>query len=259
MSDFKLTDKTALIAGPFTLCLQNITTKLTEAGTNVTILTNDVKGCQRFCQNICDLREVSERFGRAVTLESELTDDKSAEELFSKSAEIFGTSDLYIDLHMLSLNVPFWTNEMPDTLTNDFTKQFGNFQKMAAAAAKFIKSRNRGRILLLFNELDAISSEKMNFSRFREISELVSKMGREIGAGAFHTSINALSLGVSEEYLTTRFPKIRSIQLALQELKKTIPHAKIIDHNDIANLVLFLVSPLSTGVNGQIIHLDNAL
>jgi enoyl-[acyl-carrier-protein] reductase (NADH) len=50
-----------------------------------------------------------------------------------------------------------------------------------------------------------------------------------------------------------------TIQKANQELIKTLPQSRIVDYNEISNFTAFMASPYSSGLSGQMVHLNHAL
>ena len=256
---FKLTDKTALLAGNFNLCMQSIASKLTEAGANVVLLTNEPKMAERYCQSLSDLREVSEQHGRAIVLESALYSEEKSDHYFSKTAETFGTADIYVDLTLYNFKLPPFCKDIPKEFQDEFQRLFLQFQNMTSAAAKFLRSRSRGRIIVLLHELDMQTCEGTSFSGFDDFQKFLTTQASEIYTPPNNTSFNAVAVGTNEEYLITRFPKSRTIQESLKELRQSQPQARLVEHNDVSNLILYLASPLSSGLNGQILRLNHGL
>lgn len=252
-----LTDKTIVLAGPFGLLIQTLTARLTESGADVALVTDDIKAASRICQNILDMREVSEKNGRAVALDIPITNEKSAANIFSKAAEQLGGVDVYIDTHLFGLQIPFYKNEVIGDIDQTFNAAFQKLHFMTQSAASFLKSRTRGKILYIFHELDLWSADKADTNVYIDFIEYVRKTGMDLIKQ--NTGVNALAVGISEEFLLTRFGKNKTIQMAQQELVKHIPHAKLVDYNDISNTASFLVSPQATGISGQVINLDFAL
>jgi NAD(P)-dependent dehydrogenase (short-subunit alcohol dehydrogenase family) len=261
---FKLTDKTVVLAGPFGLLVQNLTTLLANCGADVAVVTDDVKSAQRVCQNIMDMREVSEKFGRATAIGADFGDEKSAAQSLSRSAEAFGSTDIYIDCHLFGLRLPFYADSAAagpamarETIEANFNSAFDTLQAMTAAAATFVKARSRGRILYLFHELDILAAKRVESPVFAQFGDFVRKTAQELSPQ--QAAVNAVAVGVNEEYLLSRFQKSASIQRALQELVKTLPAARLVDYADISNIVAFLASPLSNGISGQVLHVNHAL
>ncbi len=260
-SYFRLNDKTVVLAGPFGLLIQNLIAQLTECGADVAVLTDDFKGAQRVCQNIMDIREVSEKFGRAAAIEVKSSDEKTVSNCLSRAAELFGSADIYIDGYLFGLKIPFYGEPSPgpagakSTIEAQFHSALEHSKSMSNAALTFLKARARGRILYLFHELDVVMTEKVESNIFSEFTDYVVRLAKT--HAETHTAVNALAVGVNEEYLLSRFTKTSTIQKALQELVKTRIGARLVDYSDIAQAVTFLVSPLSNSISGQIIHLNH--
>ncbi len=260
-SSFRLNDKTVVLAGPYGLLLQNLTAQLAECGADVAVLTDDIKSAQRVCQNIMDMREVSEKFGRAAAIEVKLHDEKNVNASLSRAAELFGSTDIYIDAYLFGLKVPFYGDANPgpsgskSTIETQFHSTLEFSKTLSQAALAFLKSRARGRMLYLFHELDVMMAEKVESKVFAEFNEYIVKLAHSLVES--HTAVNALAVGVNEEYLLSRFPKTPTIQRSLQELVKVRPQARLVDYSDIAQVVSFLVSPVANGLSGQVIHLNH--
>jgi enoyl-[acyl-carrier-protein] reductase (NADH) len=101
------------------------------------------------------------------------------------------------------------------------------------------------------------AAEKVASTVFNDFEAYVYKLGKELSAQ--NTAVNALAVGVNEEYLLSRFPKTMTIQKANQELIKTLPQSRIVDYNEISNFTAFMASPYSSGLSGQMVHLNHAL
>jgi 3-oxoacyl-[acyl-carrier protein] reductase len=262
-SSFRLNDKTVVMAGPYGLLMQNLTAQLAECGADVAVLTDDYKSAQRVCQNIMDMREVSEKFGRAAAIEVKLHDEKSVTGSLSRAAELFGSTDIYIDAYLFGLKIPFYAdaNPGPACTKTAIEAQFHTtleFSKaLSQAALTFVKSRARGRLLYLFHELDMVMAERAESNVFIEFQNQIRQMALKYSET--QTAVNALAVGVNEEYLLSRFPKTPTIQKALQQLVQHRPNSRLIDYADIAQVVAFLVSPLANGLSGQTIHLNHGV
>lgn len=253
-----LNDKTIVLAGPFGLLMQNLISRLSEHGANIAVVTDDVKSASRVCQNIMDMREVSEKFGRAAAIEAKITDNKSAENSFSLSAETFGGIDVLIDTHLFGLNIPFFAEAngpSADNINNVYHKAFNLTQLMTTTAAAFLKARTRGRILYLLHELDIFAAEKCGSKVFSTLANFIHDIGLNLAEQ--NTSINALAIGVNEEYLLSRFSKAQTIQKSLLQLQQTIPHARLVDYSEIANVTSFMASPMSSSISGQILRCNH--
>lgn len=252
-----LTDKTILIAGPFGSLMQNLTSRLSEAGADVCIVTDDMKSAQRVCQNLNDMREVSEKYGRTAALEAQFKNEKDIGNMFSRTAEMFGSADVYIDTHLTNLPLPYYTDAKKEDLEKEFYPRLEKLRRMTAVATTYMKSRTRGRVLYLYHELDAWAAQHCDSPVFEEFKSYIQTTAKQFAAQ--QTAVNALAIGISEEYLLAHFAKKMTIQMAIKEVAKTIPNAKLVDYGEIGNFTAFLASPQSSGLSGQIIAVDHAM
>lgn len=252
-----MADKTVVISGPFGLLMQSLTQVLTEAGADVALLVEDANAAQRFCQNISDLKEMSEKYGRAAALQSRVTTEKEAQIDFSRCAELFGTTDAYIDLNLFGTKIPFFTGDVTAAADAEFEKNLNRTYLMSQAALFYLRSRHKSRVTYVFNELDALALNKINSTKLTEFTDYVRKMA--IDTIKDHITFNALAVGVSEEFLQARFSNAGPISASLKALKETLPLAKLVDYRDIGNMITFMVSPLSNGLNGQVVRLNHGL
>jgi enoyl-[acyl-carrier-protein] reductase (NADH) len=252
-----LIDKTVALAGPFGLLAQSLTQALTENGADVCLLTDDAKAATRFCQNITDLREMSEKYGRAQAVEAKAASEKEAEMEFRRCSELFGTTDIYIDTHLYSSKIPFFMNDVPASTRDTFETALKKTHFMSRAALTFLRARHKSRILYVFNEMDQVALEKVQSRQINEFVEHVKKMALETIKD--HITFNAMGLGVTEEFLLNRFPKSPTIQGSLRELQKVLPLVRLVEYRSICDAVTFMVSPLSSAINGQVVRLNHGL
>ena len=252
-----LVDKTVALVGPFGQLTHNLTARLAEYGANVCLATNNFAAADRICQNISDMREVSEKYGRTAAIETNFNSEKEIRNLFSRSAELFGGIDIYIDAQLFGLEIPFYTQKKVVDFEKSFKTFFENLKCATEVAAAYLKSRSKGKILYLYHELDMLAAEKSDSKVFVEFINYVKQKAIELSTQ--NTAVNSLAVGVNEEYLLTRFSKSLTIQQSLKELAKEIPHARLVDYNEITNYASFMVSPMSSGLSGQTIRLDHGL
>ena len=250
-----MSDKTVVISGPFGLLTQSLTQALTESGADVALLVDDAKAAQRFCQNISDLREMSERYGRATALESNPKTEKEAQIDMSRCSEVFGTTDIYIDTHLFSAKLPFFAGDV-QTAEKNFQEALEKTYLMSMGALFFLRARHKSRILYVFNELDQVALEKAGSQKMQEFRDYVKRMATETIKD--HITFNAIGIGISEEFLLSRFGN-GSIQSSLTKVREALPPAKLVEYRDISNLVAFMASPLSHAVNGQILRINHGL
>jgi 2-hydroxycyclohexanecarboxyl-CoA dehydrogenase len=252
-----LIDKTVALSGPFGLLAQSLTQALTENGADVCLLTDDAKAAQRFCQNITDLREMSEKYGRAQAVEAKAANEKDAEMEFRRCSELFGTTDIYIDTHLYSAKIPLFSGDVGAAAADTFAAAVTKSTNMSKAALTFLRARHKSRILYIFNEMDQVALEKIDSTQLTDFVEQMKK--NALDTIKDHITYNAMGLGVTEEFLLNRFPKSPTIQGSLRELQKSIPLARLVEYRSICDAITFMVSPLSGAINGQVVRLNHGL
>lgn len=262
--NLSLSDRTAVVCGPFGPLMQNLASALSENGADVALVVapDQLNFAQKFCQNLMDLREVSEKYGRSAAIESNFSDQKSAQDAFSRSAEIFGTTDIYIDTQMLNLNIGFRTGATLNKAEAAFSERFNKAHVTSQVALSFVRNRSKSRILYLTNNLDLNELSHLGSTKGQELTEYILKMAQETAKD--HITVNALSVGISEDYLLQNSgsgsPSASvPIQKTLRELQAKLPGARLVDYSDISASISFMVSPLSSAINGQMITVNHGL
>lgn len=122
-----------------------------------------------------------------------------------------------------------------------------------SAALKFVRGRSRSRLLYIFNEYDLLTLDKEKSSLGADFTRFIKEEAQKTLKD--NITINGISTTVTEEFLLTRFPRKPSLQLSLKELTEAVPQARLIDYNDISNVITFIVSPYSSAITGQVLSI----
>lgn len=239
-SFLKLNDRTVVLAGPLNQITSTIVTIMSERGCDVGVVSNErTNEIRRFCENITDAREVHHNYGRAACIPSELSNEKECTEAISRVAETFGSIDIVIDTHLLDLC------ENNEELEQRFTKT----ETLCKAGMPFVEGRNKGRILFLTNEILRKSEEKFA-SLNATMSEFTKKVIKD------NISMNLISTGITEELLINLYGGKKSIKDAFEDFQEQNGDCRIIEPTEIASVVSFLASPISSGIGGQTVKID---
>lgn len=241
-SFLKLNDRTVVLSGPLTQVTSALVTLLSERGADVAMVVNDkIREAQRFAENVSDQREVHHHYGRVAAIESKMDTEAACADAISRSAEVFGSIDILIDTHLVSV-----THENPDQ-----AQISRRVLSMAQAALPYMEGRQKGRIVLVTNDfLLAHESPSEIQTYVKNLSPKI--LDRNITA-------NVVSCGITEEYLLQAFDGKLSLKDALENLKKKHQCARLIEGIEIASVITFLASPLSSGVCGETIHINSGL
>lgn len=206
-----------------------------EYGSDVALLGPASREATRYAENLTDTREIHSGNGRVFALEADLSTADGAKEGLTKAAQSFGGIDVVIDTR------PLLKLEAATTPEAGFITE----------AMKFLEGRGKGRMIFLSYEpglTEGSSTALIDFVT-TQAKEVIGK----------NVTVNMVTLGVTEEYLLKKFPKLPSIKLAFAELQKTNARAKMIDGKEIAYTVAFLASPLCASLTGQNLILSAAL
>lgn len=234
-STFRLQDKNIAIIGSFSNLTQNLMASFCEYGSDVALLGPASREAVRYAENLTDTREIHQNNGRVFALEARLDSEAGAKEGLARAAQSFGGIDAIIDTRPLSSLEPAGT---PDSA-------------FITEALKFLEGRGKGRMIFLCYDSALVGGES------KGLREFVETQAREVIAK--NITVNMITLGVTEEYLLKKFPKVPSIKLAFAEFQKEKPAAKIVDGKEIAYTVAFLSSPLCSTLTGQNLVLSAAL
>jgi NAD(P)-dependent dehydrogenase (short-subunit alcohol dehydrogenase family) len=242
-SFLKLNDRTVVLSGPMTQVTSAIVGILSERGSDVAMVLSDkVREAQRFAENVTDQREVHHHYGRVAAIESDMKDEASCSDAVSRSAEIFGSIDILIDTHLLGLS-----QQSPNY--ESLTKRA---LAMAKASFPYMEGRQKGRIILMTN--DFLLKQENGASELQVFVQGLSAkiLDRNITA-------NVISCGVTEEYLMEAYKGKKGLKDALEDMKQKHKCVRLIDAIEIASLVTFLASPVSSAICGETIHINSGL
>ncbi|MCB9025890.1 MAG: SDR family oxidoreductase [Bdellovibrionaceae bacterium] len=237
-STFKIRERTVVIFGPIGSIVQTLATVLQEHGTDVAFLDREASKSHRFIANLMDMRQIHHNYGRAAAIDCDVSTVKDANDALSRAAELFGSVDILIDVHLDS---------------NNFNEEINPTHLMTNAATEFFIGRGKGRNIFLSYEnavleyLKDESSQKHNKQLHNFIVEKHQfLLGKQITS-------NGLALPFTDELVLKHYAN-KNIQEAMADIKKVWPRARLVEPVDIAYTVAFLASPISAAIDGQVIH-----
>ena len=237
-SDFKIHERTVLIYGSTGPMACAIASRLAELGANIAIVDKKANQLKNFVGSINDLLEVHPKNGTLVTIDAEITKESQADEAISQTAENFGSLDVLIDLSAIG--------------NTDLPKQIKASKSLGKKAFSFLTKRMRGRMIYAFN-----SKHLFNQEHPLDVIDLYSQLVRTNKSEGM--TLNCLSLGMTEDYLRSHFPDCSNMEEARQKVLEQTPDAQLMNPDEIANLIAFFCSPLSSAINGQVIVADKGL
>ncbi|MES2855651.1 MAG: SDR family oxidoreductase, partial [Bdellovibrionota bacterium] len=251
--------------GPCNTVNQSIAVKFTQLGCNVAMLDRNVERTQRFADQLMDAREINERYGRAISVQADLSKLHHVQDAVSRSAEAFGGIDIYIDGIMTNEPKPFSDPNALEDIDRLIDVNLRAPLMMTHAVMRFLQGRKRGRIIYLMHDIIrlGVPGNALLAMTRTGLSSFARTLAREIGDTG--VTANCVAMGITEEYLmgqgkimdATPAPQGGVQKSSMQEWQRQLlsihPQANMVETDRIANLVAFLASPLGAGVTGQTI------
>lgn len=248
--NFHLKERTALIVGPFSSTMQKVIMDLCALGADCFVVTPDDSSARRFCQSINDLREVNRKNGRAAAVKNELKTEDNIKDAIGEAIKAFGSVDLYVDMTVMNRRNEFVIGQELNHLESDIHHGLRVPIKLTHGVLAFFKSRQRGRILYVLNEVNHDPVEAAVRGSLVSFAQSLSKQVAE-----FNVTVNCVSLGLSEEWALSQFPDVSSIKEAVLKLKEKEASLKITEPDRVASTITWLLSSYGATINGQLISL----
>ena len=256
--DFPLRERVIAIVGPLSTTVQSLMNGLTKEGADVALLNPEAQQAERFCGQLTDQREISNKHGRAMAIKTNLKTSAAIKEAIGHVAQSFGGLDVLIDAQLHNAPTMMKLEEDPDLENQIDILMQENLRSsllLTASVASYLKARKKGRILFLFNEacfrgqpedaiLSAVRTGLVHFTSSFSKSLL-----------EHNVTINCLSIGYTEEYLLSRDAG-GLIKSALEKQKNSDRFAKITEPDKITQAVTYLIGTSGAAITGQCIQLS---
>ena len=247
-SSFKLQDKTIFLAGPFNGITQSIIRGMAELGADVAFVSDSVAHASRFTDGVTEAREIHPNHGRAAHFHLPLNTPEQVHEAIGRVAQSLGRMDILV-------------NALP--MTWDGKTNIDVVSKVSATLIEklnpFFTAKSRGRIIYVFEDqgLDPLLPQCWPAEFRTSFLKLISQQATELRG--IHTTVNGLSIGVTEDFLLKNFPKSPSIRVSLDTLKKEHSDIRLVESSDIASAVAYLSSAVAGSITGQVLRLTHGM
>lgn len=242
-SPLRLNDKTVILFGPGHSLTQATGAFLAEQGADVAFVGPEAGSMRKFAENLMDNRQVHPSYGRSASFETDLKSQKDDLDVISKVAETFGGLEVIIDTHL----DPLGSGTLTETRL-----------RMAQSALQFLEGRQRGRILFFSPLYEVADQNKFEVKQLddKKVMQILSEVKKQNFEK--NISINALQIGITEDFLLTQF-KGKPLKESIENLKQRYPSFHILEALEVGAFAAFIASPISSGLNKQVIQLDKGL
>lgn len=242
-----LDGKVALVTGAARGIGAAIATTLANAGCHLVISDIDQDGADGMAEQIQSL-------GReAIAVKADVSVLAEAEALVKQTLDTFGRLDILVnnagitrDTLLMRMGEAEWDAVIRVNLK-------GTFNCIKAATRPLMKQR-QGKIINISSVVGVMGNAgQANYAASKAgVIGLTKSVAKEFGSR--NIQVNAVAPGYIETEMTKNLP-----DTAKQTFVSAIPLQRAGQADDVANIVLFLASPLSDYVTGQVVHVDGGM
>lgn len=243
--------KVALITGSKRGIGKKIAIKLAEEGYNIVI---------NFARNRSKAEETAEEIralgAEVLTVKANIAKKEKVEELFAEIDEKFGRLDVLVNNAASGVLKPLMELEESHW---DWTMNINNKGMLFCSqlAAERMKNREEGGAIV---SLSSLGSQRYleNYTTVGVSKAAVEALTRYLAVelAQYNISVNAVSGGAVDTDALTHFPNREEL---LEGAKSRTPAGRIVEPDDLADAVMFLLSPKARMIRGQTIVVDGGI
>ncbi len=240
-----LNGKSAIVTGSASGIGQEIALSLAADGASVTVADRNFEGAEAAA------RGIASSGGTARAAHVDVIDSGQVDELVASTVAAFGSVDILVNIAGFGFNSPIVEMGEEDWDRVLGVNLKGQFLCCRAVGRRMIEQETGGRIV-------NIASTAANNARYAGGAYCAAKAGvvqltkvLALELGEYGITVNAVGPGFTETPAT-----VESSEEYRDNFFAQVPAGRFGQPDDIANAVLFLVSPSSAYVNGQAIYID---
>jgi len=241
-------DKTAIVTGGIRGIGRVIAMALVREG--VAVVINDLKDEQE-AEPL--MREIKEKGGACIYCQGDIRDPDTPQKIVNSCLDKFGKVDILVnnagiirDNLFLAMPKEDWDEVLRTNLSGMFN--------MTQSVAKQMMAQRKGRIVNISSIAGALGGKgQVNYAASKAgVNALTRVLALELGRK--NITVNAVAPGMIE---TEMSGVVRN--LVGENIKSRIPLSRFGKPEDIADVVVFLVSDRASYVTGQVITIDGGL
>ncbi len=202
------------------------------------------------------VRPLAESVGAELILPCDVTDDAAIASVFDTVSEKWGGLDALV--HSVAFaNKDELKGEFLDTSREGFALALDvsaySLVALSKAAAPLMEGRDAGIVTMTYYGAEKVVA---NYNVMGVAKAALEASTRYLAADLGHRGIriNAISAGPVKTLAAMGISGFKSI---LEQVENKAPMRRNITQDDVAGTALYLLSPLASGVTGEVIHVDS--
>ena len=251
-----LTGKVALITGGSVGIGKATALALAQEGARVAICARGKEQLEQTAQEI-----TAATGNEALPVVADMTQLSDIQRLVATTADVLGGIDILVNNAVNS--VPGRFMELPDEAwVNHITVKILGYVRCAREAIPHMQRRGGGRIINIGGMAARQVGHLTNTNGVTNasVANITKNLADQVAAD--HILVNCVHPGATRTPRQTRILERRaqdmgaSVEAAEQATVSSIPIGRMIESEDIASLILFLVSAQASAITGQVIAVD---
>lgn len=257
--DLRLTGKVAVVTGGSLGIGRAVTEALASEGVRVAIVARSAAALQEAA------REISAKTGvEILAVPADVSDTEQVNTMMRQVAEHFGRIDILVNgaAHPGGLVRSEIEHADPEGLLEDINIKVVGYMRCAKAASAYMKQQGFGRIINI-GGLTGRGSKQLSGMRNVAVCHMTKTLSDQLGPHGI--TVNVIHPGVVETpHIHELYAKEAKLQgLTPQEVEanyaKVTPIRRVLQPNEIADVVLFLASERAGAITGESIGVDGGI
>lgn len=246
--DLNLKNKTAIVTGSSRGIGKKIAEALAKEGANIVVTATNLDKASQVAEELKSSYNIE-----TLALEHDAKSSESCKEVIAKTIEKFNSIDILVnnagitkDMLVLQMDDSAWNDVISTNLSGAFY--------MSREAAKTMLRARKGKIINISSVIGKMGNAgQVNYAAAKAgIIGITKSMAKEFAPR--NICVNAIAPGFIQTDMTDVLPED-----TVKGIMSITPLKRLGTPEDVANLVLFLASDMSSYITGEVIAVDGGM